>query len=176
MRLAMALQAIRRILRGVDTADGGRYTSGEDVWSAELWRLVAQYAEQGPLDRDTWSLIFKTAQRNVYARSIAGKPLRRVSLVTTGGVPVVLEMVDHAAYMRLSSKPQEPGWVTRNKLLTALLLVVLVILSEPAYSHLLPPEVHEFLAQEEGPAAFCMALVAAVTAAMAVNNSKNKKD
>ena len=46
----------------------------KDLWSAELSRLVQQYAEQGPLDRDTWSLIFRTAQRNAYARSIAGKP------------------------------------------------------------------------------------------------------
>ena len=46
------------------------------------------------------------------------------------------------------------------------------MLSEPAFARLLPPEVHEFLSQEEGPAAFCMALVAAVTAAMAVNKGK----
>jgi hypothetical protein len=73
MRLAMALQAIRRILRGVDTADGGRYTSGEDVWSAELWRLVAQYAEQGPLDRDTWSLIFKNRPAECLCKEYRGQ-------------------------------------------------------------------------------------------------------
>jgi len=38
---------------------------------------------------------------------------------------------------------------------------------------LVPPEVHEFL-RREGPAAFCLAMVAAVTAAMAVNNTRKK--
>ena len=74
----------------------------------------------------------------------------------------------------IAGRGEGPSWLARNKLLTALLLVVLMVMSEPAFARLLPPEVHEFLAQEEGPAAFCMALVAAVTATMAVN--KGKKD
>jgi hypothetical protein len=42
----------------------------------------------------------------------------------------------------------------------------------PANQHLLPPEVRALLHEEEGPAAFCLALTASVTAAMAVNNTR----
>jgi hypothetical protein len=59
----------------------------------------------------------------------------------------------------------EPNWLMRNKLLAALLMIVLTVMSEPAYASLLPPEAHAFLHGEAGPAAFCLALVESVTAA-----------
>lgn len=59
-----------------------------------------------------------------------------------------------------------------SRLLFVLFVIVLAILSEAARASHIPREVREFLCEGEGPAAFCMALVAAITAAMAVNNSK----
>jgi hypothetical protein len=56
-----------------------------------------------------------------------------------------------------------------------MLLVVLVIMASPHFDSLVPPEVKDFLAQEEGPAAFCLVLLGSVGAIMAVNDSKNKK-
>jgi hypothetical protein len=76
--------------------------------------------------------------------------------------------------IKASGDVPEPNWVMRNKLVAALLVIMLVVLASPEYVSHIPPEVRQFLHEDEGPAAFCMALAATVTGILAVNKSRTK--
>jgi hypothetical protein len=162
----------------------------EDVVMPWLFNALAETAQQS-----LWEVVdasYRDASKRLAQNLVRAERLRRTSSrQLTLWPPDIEELLFEIAEVaetrgddatadapadRLSRTTEEPRWIARNKLLAALLLVVLTVLSEPAYAELLPPEIHRFLAEEQGPAAFCMAFVAAVTAAMAVNNSKNKKD
>jgi len=111
-------------------------------------------------------------------RSHSEEPDPRGLFVTSRGIRGVQGMtavVPHElAAIAAATAPAtvESAWVIRHRIVLAVILVLAIALAEPAYAHLLPPEVHELLAKDQGSLTFPVLLASSLGTLAAVNSKK----
>jgi hypothetical protein len=73
--------------------------------------------------------------------------------------------------------PQDdPNWVQRNRLITAMIIIMSVVVASPFYQGHVPPEIMTFLHEDYGSFTFCTSLSTIVFGGMAVYRHKKNKD